>query len=94
MTLEEFKKTGRFFPREEFQKKNTITLHDECTDIIVYEGGYCIEVLKDGIFAYTMCDNNCVITNVKNKSLDMVEKIMWQRHADKFINNETEIKQE
>lgn len=96
MTLEEFRKTGTFYPREEFQKNNkTMILHDECTDVIVYEGNYIIEVLKGDTFYYSMYENEyTLVTDVRNNCLEMVERIMWQRHAEQFINNKTKIKQE
>lgn len=74
MEKESFINTGRFtdlktflnlYPKE--------TLHEDCADVVLYEGGNYIQVLKTGLFLYD---------DYTDKKLDNVEEIMWKK-----INN-------
>lgn len=74
MEKESFINTGRFtdlktflnlYPKE--------TLHEDCADVVLYEGGNYIQVLKTGFFLYD---------GYTDKKLDDVEEIMWKK-----INN-------
>jgi hypothetical protein len=58
--------TGRFMPRQAFMTSNPeIILLGACDDVVLYDGGYYIQVLFDGTFY----ESN---TN-RSKKLDDVE---------------------
>jgi hypothetical protein len=72
-----FSQSGLFTPRGVFlnNSPNEILL-DDCTDVIVYDGGHFIQVLKGGTFYVD--DNN------KSKVLDDVEINLY---IEKVIKN-------
>jgi hypothetical protein len=70
MTKEEFKNSGRFIYRDSFLEKNPNTiLHTDCTDVVEYQSGAFIQLLKSGLF-YLEDD-------LSSKSLDEVEDRLW-----------------
>jgi hypothetical protein len=68
----EFVDTGRFIPRKDFLSKrpNEVLLND-CTDLVHYEGGHYIQVLKDGKFYLDELN--------QSKELDEVELVLYSR---------------
>lgn len=92
-TLQEFKKSGRFQTREDFEKRLTLVypLHDKCTDIVVYDEGAYIQCLKDHTFYICIHDiKGEITTKVQHQSLDLVESILWDRHIKKNIQETNE----
>lgn len=87
MTKEEFKKTGMFTCREDFEKKVVANppLHTDCTDVLVYNGGFYIECLKTNRFLLQVIDNDKEFV-FSHHRLDDVEQILWELFADKSIN--------
>jgi hypothetical protein len=81
--MEDFKKwqdSGKFMPRKEFESKfTTIKLKGACDDVLIYDGGYHIQVLWDGTF-YD-CNTNM------SKDLDEVELNLYQNKIDKKLYN-------
>lgn len=70
MTKEEFKNSGRFIYRDSFLEKNPNTiLNPDCTDVVEYQSGAFIQLLKSGLF-YLEDD-------FSSKSLDEVEDRLW-----------------
>jgi len=71
MTKEAFINTGRIVDLKSFlnlrPKEN---LHTDCTDVVVYEDGHYIQLLKTGIFLYDEFSSN---------KLDNVEDFMWKK---------------
>lgn len=74
MTKESFINSGRFTDLKTFlnlrPKEN---LHADCTDVLLYEDGHYIQLLKTGEYFY---DN---FTHLK---LDEVEDFMWKKIND------------
>ena len=71
MTKETFINSGRITDLKTFlnlrPKEN---LHVDCTDVVVYEDGHYIQVLKTGEFFYE---------GFSDKKLDNVEEFMWKK---------------
>jgi hypothetical protein len=68
--FENWQDSGRFLPRKEFLSRfPTIKLLGACDDVVLYDGGYYIQVLFDGTFY----ESN---TN-RSKKLDEVEMNMF-----------------
>lgn len=70
MNKETFINSGRFtdlktflnlFPKEH--------LHQDCTDVVLYEGGNYIQLLKTGEYMFGV---------FKDKSLEKVEDFLWK----------------
>ncbi len=93
-TLEEFQKSGKFVCREDFEKeyKTLVPLQDDCTDVLLYFGGFYIECLKSNTFLIDIRDvkTDEVVTRVKHPRLEVVESILWDRHVEKLINKKNE----
>lgn len=87
MKLNDFKKTGMFTCREDFEKTKTPIppLHPDCTDVLVYEGGFYIECLKTNSFLLNIKYEGEQLIFSHDK-LDAIEKILWEEFADKIIN--------
>lgn len=78
MTKAEFINSGHFVYRNSFLEKNPNTnLHTDCTDVVEYSGGVYIQLLKSGQFYLE--------DNTLDKSLDVVESLLWNRIED--MNN-------
>lgn len=78
--FEEFQKTGRFTPRDKFKESHP--LHEECTDVIKYEGtDLVIQALSDNTFFLEVKHLSELITSVRSESLTTVESILWGRHV-------------
>lgn len=94
MTLQDFQKTGMFVYRPDFERKHEPKqkLHDECTDVLLYQGGFFIQCIKDNSFLLEVYDHetNEMVTKVRSGKLEMVESILWQRHAEQFINKKND----
>lgn len=74
MTKETFINTGRFTDLKTFLNlRPNENIHADCTDVVVYEDGQYIQLLKTGEFMYED------FTDIK---LDNVEDFMWKK-----INN-------
>ena len=70
--MEKFINSGRFICKEEFLDKNpNENLKEECTDVVQYNGGNYIQVLKSGLFY--------VDENFSSKSLDESEVKLWEK---------------
>lgn len=71
MTKETFINSGRFLDLKNFlniyPKEN---LHVDCTDVLLYEDGYYIQMLKTGEYLYE---------NFRDKNLENVEEFMWKK---------------
>ena len=71
ITLEEWRMTGKFTPREVYKKHNPeIALLKGCTEVIEYVGMVYIQALSNGIFRYT--------ASIKGEILDNVEDGAWK----------------
>lgn len=82
LTRLEFSNTGRFCPRNFFLSNNPdVKLHDDCTDVVVYLGGFFIEALKGNTFL-AEADG----LKLTSKSLDNIEAMVWDVEAEKFFN--------
>lgn len=88
--LSDFSKTGRFFTREDFEKmfNTTPPLNHECTDVILYWGGFYIECLKDNTFYVDIRDKKTGETTlmINCNLLDFVESILWETQVKKLMN--------
>jgi hypothetical protein len=70
--MEKFINTGRFICKDSFLDKNpNEKLHRKCTDIVHYEGGAYIQVLKTGEFYLD--------ESFRSHSLDEVEVKLWEK---------------
>ena len=76
----EFVDTGKFIPRKDFllKRPNEVLLND-CADLVHYEGGHYIQVLKDGTFYLDELN--------QSKELDEVELVLYSRK----IENENQV---
>lgn len=86
VTLEDFRDTGRFKPREVFkyEMKKEVLMPD-CTDVVVYAGDFYIQALKSNEFLFKpVADKQAVL---RSESLDFLEEAMWELTAKKVINN-------
>lgn len=71
MKKETFINSGRITDLKTFLNlRPKEALHNDCTDVIVYEDGYYIQVLKSGEFFYD---------GYSDKKLDNVEEFMWKK---------------
>lgn len=79
LEFQEWQDSGRFNERKHFEKSNQDeNLHIDCTDIVQYLGDLYIQVLKSGVFFLDV--------NLSSKSLDVVEKIVWDKNKDLFFD--------
>jgi hypothetical protein len=71
----EFVDTGMFIPRKDFllKRPNEVLLND-CTDLVHFEGGHYIQVLKDGTFYLDEYN--------QSKELDEVELVLYSRKIE------------
>ena len=71
----EFVDSGKFITRKDFLSKrpNEVLLND-CTDLINYESGHYIQVLKDDTFYLDELN--------QSKELDEVELILYSRKIE------------
>ena len=73
--MEDFKNwqsSGRFIPRKEFMTKfPTEKLQGACDDVLVYDGGYFIQVLWGG--TYYECNTN------QSKKIEEVERNLYSK---------------
>lgn len=77
LTLNEWRLTGRFIPKEEFLRDNpTAGLLVSCSEVIQYIGGEYIQVMGSGTFRYT--------SKIKGNVLDDVENKIWREIAEKL----------
>jgi hypothetical protein len=93
LTFEDFISTGRFIPKKDVDA-NKIVFKDNCEHIILYFGGFHIQVLEDREnnktnFYYQYFDNqesDEMPSFIKSVDLKEVEKIMWSLEVDKYFN--------
>lgn len=70
--MEKFINSGRFICKESFLEKNpNENLQNDCTDVVHYNNGAYIQVLKSGLFY--------VDENFSSKSLDESEIKLWEK---------------
>ena len=71
MNKEKFIGSGRIMDLKSFNvlhpKEN---LHVDCTDVVLYEGGHYIQMLKNGDYFYD---------GFADRALDKVEEFMWTK---------------
>lgn len=86
VTLEDFRDTGRFKPRDVFkmEMKKEMLLPD-CTDVVVYAGDFYIQALKSNEFVFKPISYKQAV--LRSESLDVLEEAMWELCAKKVINN-------
>ena len=86
VTLDEFRDTGRFKPRDVFkaEMKKEMLLPD-CTDVVVYAGDFYIQALKNNEFVFKPISYKQSV--LRSESLDVLEEAMWELCAKKVINN-------
>jgi hypothetical protein len=71
--------SGRFMPRKDFLSRfPTIKLLGACDDVVLYDGGYYIQVLFDGTFYE--CNTN------RSKKLDEVEMNIFLDKVSKKLD--------
>ena len=94
LTEEDFIKTGRILSTNKFKERVSIsTLNPNCTDIILYVGGFYIQVLKDGTFYLEMGDaddpfdmGDMGYTRAESKDIETIEGILWTKYANYKFN--------
>jgi len=91
LTLDEFRKSGRFVGKLNVDLPKNSKLHPDCSEIIVYLCGFYIQVMKDGTFmAIADMDTNESDEIDKwtrtTESLEDAESFLWMNVADKFFN--------
>jgi len=86
VTLDDFRDTGRFKPRVVFkyEMKKEVLMPD-CTDVVVYAGGFYIQALKTNEFLFKPVSDKQA--TLRSESLDVLEEAMWELTAKKLINN-------
>lgn len=86
VTLEDFRDTGRFIPRDVFkmEMKKEMLLPD-CTDVVVYAGDFYIQAMKTNEFVFKPISYKQA--TLRSESLDVLEEAMWELSAKKVINN-------
>ena len=79
--MEDFKNwqnTGRYMPRKEFMTKfPTIKLQGACDDVLIYDGGYFIQVLWGGTYYESNVN--------QGKILELVELELYLKKVEKKI---------
>jgi len=86
VTLDDFRDTGRFKPRDEFKygMKREMLMPD-CTDVVVYAGDFYIQALKTNEFLFKPTSDKQ--STLRSESLEVLEEAMWELTAKKLINN-------
>ena len=73
--MEKFIDSGRFMCRDLFLDKNpNEQLLDDCTDVVQYEGGAYIQVLKSGVFYLDESFSSRSLDEVEVKLLEKINK--------------------
>lgn len=73
--MEKFIDSGRFTRRMSFLDKNPMEkLLDDCTDVVQYEGGAYIQVLKSGIFYLDESFSSRSLDEAEVKLLEKINK--------------------
>lgn len=73
--MEKFIDSGRFTRRMAFLDKNPMEkLLDDCTDVVQYEGGAYIQVLKSGIFYLDESFSSRSLDEAEVKLLEKINK--------------------
>lgn len=89
MKLNDFRKTGRFTCREDFEKTYfNVQLHKDCTDVLLYTHDFYIECLSTNMFLVRVYDGlqHEPVLVFKYHKLKEVESVLWKTFADKLIN--------
>lgn len=77
ITFKEFVESGRFMTTDTYsESKSTKNFSPDTTDVVVYLGGFIVEVRKPNIFS---------IKGFESTVLDKVELELWERCAKKDI---------
>jgi hypothetical protein len=75
LSLFQWRETGRFLNRESFLEKNpSELLHVDCTDVVQYQCGLFIQVLKTGEFHTGV--------NERSRKLEDIEEILWKNKTN------------
>ena len=73
--MDKFIDSGRFTRRMAFLDKNpNEQLLDDCTDVVQYEGGAYIQVLKSGVFYLDESFSSRSLDEVEVKLLEKINK--------------------
>lgn len=73
--MDKFIDSGRFMCRDLFLDKNpNEQLLDDCTDVVQYEGGAYIQVLKSGVFYLDESFSSRSLDEVEVKLLEKINK--------------------
>ena len=73
--MNKFIDSGRFIPRAVFIDKNpNEQVLDDCTDVVQYEGGAYIQVLKSGVFYLDESFSSRSLDEVEVKLLEKINK--------------------
>jgi len=76
--FKQFRDTGRFKPAERYKEEYPKhKLSDDTVEVVVYVGGYLIEVRKPDIFFFDGHQSNV---------LDDIEKVLWEKKVVKDLN--------
>lgn len=87
ISFDQFCGGASFVPREEYENSDDYNinepLHNDCTDVIKYYGGYHIQAINGGGFMTYVNGNEHPITSA---SLDIIEDMLWSIEAEKILN--------
>lgn len=92
LSYEEFISTGMFVPRDNPLIQQPNRLKPECKDIVLYMGGFFIQVLNNENstrYFYEYFDNeeaDEMHTQIYHESLKDVERVLWELEAKKYFN--------
>jgi hypothetical protein len=94
LSFEDFISTGMFLPRTHDLAKPLTRLKENCKDIVMYMGGFYVQVLttKDGgelQYLWECFDNDEadeVHTKISGPFLKEIEKLMWDLQINKYFN--------
>lgn len=84
LTQKDFVETGRMTTPDNFSIKSGISVNDlqcDCLDIMMYIGGFYIQMLSDGSFYFEVDGSS-----FRSKDMKLVESIMWEYFASKKFN--------
>lgn len=92
LSYEEFISTGMFVPRDNPLIQQSNRLKPECKDIVLYMGGFFIQVLNNENstrYFYEYFDNeeaDEMHTQIYHENLKDVERVLWELEAKKYFN--------
>lgn len=94
LTFEEFISTGLFIPRNNDIVQTITRLKKECKHIIMYMGGFYVQVLElssnqEPTYFWECFDNqeaDEMHTTIYTSNLKDIEKVMWELEVNKHFN--------